>query len=65
MNRLADALPLASDADLERRFDGLRRLYGDAGYRRIRAARSQHSQPTRWRTAPRRKHEQRSEDRTA
>lgn len=39
MNRLADALPLASDADLERRFDGLRRLYGDAGYRRIRAAR--------------------------
>ena len=26
------------DADLERRFGGLRRLYGDAGYRRIRAA---------------------------
>ena len=26
-------------ADLERRFSGLRRLYGDAGYRRIRAAR--------------------------
>ena len=26
-------------ADLERRFGGLRRLYGDAGYRRIRAAR--------------------------
>jgi len=29
----------ASDADLERRFGGLRRLYGDAAYRRIRAAR--------------------------
>lgn len=28
-----------SEADLERRFGGLRRLYGDAGYRRIRAAR--------------------------
>jgi tRNA A37 threonylcarbamoyladenosine dehydratase len=28
-----------ADADLERRFGGLRRLYGDAGYRRIRAAR--------------------------
>lgn len=27
-----------SDADLERRFGGLRRLHGDAGYRRIRAA---------------------------
>ena len=27
------------DADLERRFGGLRRLYGDAGYRRVRAAR--------------------------
>jgi tRNA A37 threonylcarbamoyladenosine dehydratase len=27
------------DADLERRFGGLRRLYGDDGYRRIRAAR--------------------------
>jgi tRNA A37 threonylcarbamoyladenosine dehydratase len=26
-------------ADLERRFGGLRRLYGDAGYRRVRAAR--------------------------
>ena len=26
-------------ADLERRFGGLRRLYGDAGYTRIRAAR--------------------------
>ena len=28
----------ADDADLERRFGGLRRLYGDAGYRRVRAA---------------------------
>lgn len=28
-----------SEADLERRFGGLRRLYGDAAYRRIRAAR--------------------------
>ena len=26
-------------ADLERRFGGLRRLYGDAGYARIRSAR--------------------------
>jgi tRNA threonylcarbamoyladenosine dehydratase len=33
------ALPPASDADLERRFGGLRRLYGDAGYARVRAAR--------------------------
>jgi len=33
-------LPIASDdADLERRFGGLRRLYGDAAYLRIRAAR--------------------------
>lgn len=29
----------ADDADLERRFGGLRRLYGDAGYARVRAAR--------------------------
>jgi tRNA threonylcarbamoyladenosine dehydratase len=29
----------AHEADLERRFGGLRRLYGDAGYSRIRAAR--------------------------
>jgi len=29
----------ADEADLERRFGGLRRLYGDAAYRRIRAAR--------------------------
>ena len=28
----------AQDADLERRFGGLRRLYGDAGYARLRAA---------------------------
>ena len=32
-------LAVAEDADLERRFGGLRRLYGDAGYARIRAAR--------------------------
>ena len=31
--------PAAPDADLERRFGGLRRLYGDAGYARLRAAR--------------------------
>ncbi len=31
--------PLLEGADLERRFGGLRRLYGDAGYARIRAAR--------------------------
>ena len=30
--------PLADEADLERRFGGLRRLYGDAGYQRVRAA---------------------------
>jgi len=30
--------PHADDADLERRFGGLRRLYGDAAYLRIRAA---------------------------
>ena len=29
----------AADADLERRFGGLRRLYGDAGYQRLRSAR--------------------------
>ena len=28
-----------ADADLERRFGGLRRLYGDAGYARVRGAR--------------------------
>jgi tRNA A37 threonylcarbamoyladenosine dehydratase len=31
--------PAADDADLERRFGGLRRLYGAAGYARLRAAR--------------------------
>lgn len=30
---------VADDADLERRFGGLRRLYGDAGYARVRAIR--------------------------
>jgi len=35
----ADAPPRAdADADLERRFGGLRRLYGDAGYQRLRSA---------------------------
>ena len=39
MNTRVDGWPLASDeADLERRFGGLRRLYGDAAYLRIRAA---------------------------
>ena len=44
MNALAPADPSATapaeagDADLERRFGGLRRLYGDAGYRRLREA---------------------------
>ena len=35
-----DTLPLhpAAQADTERRFGGLRRLYGDAGYARVRAA---------------------------
>jgi len=32
-------MPAADAADLERRFGGLRRLYGDAAYARIRAAR--------------------------
>jgi tRNA threonylcarbamoyladenosine dehydratase len=36
MNAVIDA---PAEADLERRFGGLRRLYGDAGYARIRAAR--------------------------
>ena len=36
----ADKPPnVESDADLERRFGGLRRLYGDAGYARLRQAR--------------------------
>ena len=30
---------MAVEADLERRFGGLRRLYGEAGYARLRAAR--------------------------
>ena len=36
---IADASVAFAGADLERRFGGLRRLYGDAGYARIRAAR--------------------------
>lgn len=40
MNAATPAEALApSDADLERRFGGLRRLYGDAAYMRLRAAR--------------------------
>ena len=35
----ATGMALAPEADLERRFGGLRRLYGDAGYARLRAAR--------------------------
>lgn len=35
----AGAPVAASDADLERRFGGLRRLYGDEGYQRLRRAR--------------------------
>ena len=44
----SDAMPVAktdaktdanTSADLERRFGGLRRLYGDAGYQRVRSAR--------------------------
>jgi len=34
-----DRVDIVSTPDLERRFGGLRRLYGDAGYARIRAAR--------------------------
>ena len=33
------SLPLLPEADLERRFGGLRRLYADVGYARVRAAR--------------------------
>lgn len=33
------AMPPLAEADLERRFGGLRRLYGDAAYARLRAAR--------------------------
>lgn len=42
MSNLAQQLtgfPAVSDADFERRFGGLRRLYGDAGYRALRGAR--------------------------
>jgi tRNA A37 threonylcarbamoyladenosine dehydratase len=39
MQSLIDILPLAPEADLERRFGALRRLYGDAGYDRVRALR--------------------------
>ena len=39
MNPFVDTIALLAEADLERRFGGLRRLYGDAGYARIRAAR--------------------------
>jgi len=40
MDAIADpATPAVDEADLERRFGGLRRLYGDAAYERIRAAR--------------------------
>lgn len=35
----AVAVAVTEDADLERRFAGLARLYGDAGYARVRAAR--------------------------
>jgi tRNA A37 threonylcarbamoyladenosine dehydratase len=34
----AAARTLVNEADLERRFGGVRRLYGDAGYQRLRAA---------------------------
>jgi len=37
--RPAGWLPVDDAPDLERRFGGLRRLYGDAGYERVRAAR--------------------------
>ena len=39
MNAPIDSFATPAEADLERRFGGLRRLYGDAGYARIRAAR--------------------------
>ncbi|MEO7151777.1 MAG: tRNA threonylcarbamoyladenosine dehydratase [Burkholderiaceae bacterium] len=35
---MRDTAPALDDVDLERRFGGLRRLYGDAAYARIRAA---------------------------
>ena len=39
MNAVVDSSASPAEADLERRFGGLRRLYGEAGYARIRAAR--------------------------
>jgi tRNA A37 threonylcarbamoyladenosine dehydratase len=39
MPALAAVAPVSLDADLERRFGGLRRLYGDADYERLRGAR--------------------------
>ena len=39
MQALIDTLPFVHEADLERRFGALRRLYGDAGYARVRALR--------------------------
>ena len=39
MSAPSDPFTPIPEADLERRFGGLRRLYGDAGYARIRAAR--------------------------
>ena len=36
---VATSVAVVEEADLERRFGGLRRLYGDAGYARLRAAR--------------------------
>lgn len=38
-NAVVGPATAAADVDLERRFGGLRRLYGDAGYRRLRAMR--------------------------
>lgn len=37
MNAALPLSPVTEEADLERRFGGLRRLYGDAGYQRLRA----------------------------
>jgi tRNA A37 threonylcarbamoyladenosine dehydratase len=39
MDAAAASIAVHTEADLERRFGGLRRLYGDAGYARVRAAR--------------------------
>ncbi|MCW5657594.1 MAG: tRNA threonylcarbamoyladenosine dehydratase [Burkholderiaceae bacterium] len=39
MDAPAASIGTNAEADLERRFGGLRRLYGDAGYARVRAAR--------------------------